>query len=54
MSKPIDEKLCTVDEAVGLIEDEKIVETLPSVEGKTTVIRLEKMHIKSIKFVEGL
>lgn len=40
--------------SVGLIEDEKIVEILPEVEGKTTVIRLEKMHIKSINFVDGL
>jgi len=39
---------------VGLIEDEEIAETLPKIEGKTTVIRLEKMHIKSIKFVESL
>jgi len=39
---------------VGLIEDEEIVEILPKVEGKTTVLRLEKMHIKSIKFVDTL
>ena len=39
---------------VGLIEDEEIVEILPKIEGKTTVIRLEKMHIKSIKFVDSL
>ncbi len=39
---------------VGLIEDEEIVELLPKIEGKTTVIRLEKMHIKSIKFVDSL
>ncbi|OQX77051.1 MAG: hypothetical protein B6D54_02715, partial [Epsilonproteobacteria bacterium 4484_65] len=37
-----------------LIEDEEIANILPKVEGKTTVIRLEKMHIKSIKFVESL
>jgi len=40
--------------SVGLIEDEEIAEILPNVEGKTTVIRLEKMHIKSIKFIDSL
>ena len=40
--------------SVGLIEDEEIAETLPTVEGKTTVIRLKKMHIKSIKFINSL
>ena len=40
--------------SVGLIEDEEIVEILPKIEGKTTVIRLEKMHIKSIKFIDSL
>ena len=39
---------------VGLIEDEEIANILPQVEGKTTVIRLEKMHIKSIKFIDSL
>ena len=39
---------------VGLIEDEKIAEILPKVEGKTTVIHLEKMYIKSIKFIDKL
>ncbi len=39
---------------VGLIEDEKIAEILPKVEEKTTVIRLENMHIKSIKFIDKL
>ena len=42
------------DFSVGLIEDDDIAEKLPKVEGKTTVIRLEKMTIKSIKFVEKL
>ena len=42
------------DFSVGLIEDEEIAEILPNVEGKTTVIRLEKMHIKSIKFIDNL
>jgi hypothetical protein len=40
--------------SVGLIEDGEIAETLPTVEGKTTVISLEKMHIKSIKFIDNL
>ncbi len=40
--------------SVGLIEDEEIANILPKVEGKATVIRLEKMYIKSIKFVESL
>ena len=40
--------------SVGLIEDEKIAEILPKVEGKTTLIRLEKMYIKSIKFIDSL
>lgn len=39
---------------VGLIEDEEIANILPKVEGKTTVIRLEKMYIKSIKFMDKL
>ena len=42
------------DFKVGLIEDDDIAERLPKVEGKSTVIRLEKMTIKSIKFVEKL
>ena len=40
--------------SVGLIEDEEIAEILPNVEGKTTVISLDKMHIKSIKFMDNL
>jgi len=40
--------------SVGLIEDEEIAEILPNVEGKTTVISLDKMHIKSIRFVDSL
>ncbi len=40
--------------SMGLIEDEEIAKVLPKIEGKTTVIRLEKMHIKSIKFVDSL
>jgi len=40
--------------SVGLIEDDEIAERLPKVEGKTTVISLEKMTIKSIKFVDRL
>ena len=40
--------------SIGLIEDEETAKVLPAVEGKTTVIRLEKMHIKSIKFVDSL
>ena len=39
---------------VGLIEDEEIANILPKVEGKTTVIKLEKMYIKSIKFIDSL
>jgi len=39
---------------IGLIEDEETAKVLPAVEGKTTVIRLEKRHIKSIKFVDSL
>ena len=42
------------DFKVGLIEDDNIAERLPKVEGKSTVIRLEKMRIKSIKFVDSL
>jgi len=42
------------DFSVGLIEDDDIAERLPKVEGKSTVIRLEKMMIKSIKFVDTL
>ena len=42
------------DFSVGLIEEDDIAEKLPKVEGKTTVIRLEKMTIKSIKFVDTL
>jgi len=42
------------DFSVGLIEDDEIAETLPKVEGKTTVISLEKMTIKSIKFLDRL
>jgi len=40
--------------SVGLIEDDVVAEKLPKVEGKTTVIRLEKMTIKSIQFVDKL
>jgi len=40
--------------SIGLIEDEEIANILPKVEGKTTVIRLEKMYIKSIKFIDKL
>ena len=40
--------------SVGLIEDEEIVNILPKAEGKTTVISLDKMHIKSIKFMDSL
>ena len=40
--------------SIGLIEDEEIAEVLPAVEGKTTVIRLDKMYIKSITFVDSL
>ncbi len=39
---------------VGLINDEKIAKTLPAVEGKTTVIKLEKLYIKSITFIDSL
>ena len=39
---------------VGLIEDEDIANVLPKVEGKTTVISLDKMYIKSIKFIDSL
>jgi len=42
------------DFSVGLIEDDTIAERLPKKEGQTTVIRLEKMLIKSIKFVDSL
>jgi hypothetical protein len=42
------------DFSVGLIEDDEIAERLPKVEGKSTVIRLEKMTIKSIKFLDRL
>ena len=42
------------DFSVGLIEDDDIAEKLPKVEGKTTVIRLEKMTITSIKYVDSL
>jgi len=42
------------DFKVGLIEDDDIAEKLPRKEGKTTVIHLDKMRIKSIKFVDGL
>ncbi len=42
------------DFSVGLIEDDDIAERLPKVEGKSTVIRLEKLYIKSIKFVDRL
>ena len=42
------------DFSVGLIEDDDIAEKLPKVEGKTTVIELEKLYIKSIKFVDRL
>ncbi len=42
------------DFSVGLIEDDAIAERLPRIEGKTTVISLEKMLIKSIKFVDRL
>jgi hypothetical protein len=42
------------DFSVGLIEDDDIAEKLPKREGKTTVISLEKMLIKSIKFVDRL
>ncbi len=40
--------------SVGLIEDEEIANMLPKVEGKTTVIHLEKMYINSIKFIDSL
>lgn len=40
--------------SVGLIEEEEITEILPKVEGKITVIRLENMYIKSIKFIDSL
>jgi hypothetical protein len=40
--------------SVGLVEDEEIAKVLPTVEGKTTVILLEKMYIKSIKFIDNL
>ena len=42
------------DFSVGLIEDDDIAEKLPKVEGKTTVIELEKLYIKSIKYVDRL
>lgn len=42
------------DFSVGLIEDDDIAEKLPKVEGKSTVIHLENMTIKSIKFVDTL
>jgi len=42
------------DFKVGLIEDDNIAERLPKVEGKNTVIKLEKLYIKSIKFVDRL
>jgi len=42
------------DFKVGLIEDDDIAERLPKVEGKSTVIHLENMLIKSIKFVNSL
>jgi len=42
------------DFSVGLIEDDEIAERLPKVEGKSTVIKLEKLYIKSIKFVDRL
>ena len=42
------------DFSVGLIEDDDIAERLPKVEGKSTVIKLEKLYIKSIKFVDRL
>ena len=40
--------------SVGLIEDEEVANIFPKVEGKTTVIRLEKMYIKSIQFIDSL
>lgn len=42
------------DFRVGLIGDEKITKTFPTVEGKTTVIELEKLYIKSIQFIDSL
>ncbi len=40
--------------SVGLIEDEDVAGVLPRVKGKSTVIYLDKMYIKSIKFVDSL
>ena len=40
--------------SVGLIEDDDIAQKLPKKEGKTTVIRLDKMIIKSIKYKDRL
>ena len=40
------------DFSVGLVTEDDIAEKLPKVEGKTTVIHLEKMTIKSIQFVD--
>jgi len=42
------------DFSVGLIEDDEIAGRLPKVEGKTTVIRLEKMIITSITYKDRL
>lgn len=42
------------DFSVGLIEEEAIAARLPRKEGKTTVIHLENMIIKSIKYKDRL
>ena len=42
------------DFSVGLIEEDEIALTNPKVEGKTTVISLEKMTINAIKFLDRL
>ena len=42
------------DFLVGFVEDDKVAKRLPKVEGKITVISLEKRIIKSIKYVDGL
>jgi len=42
------------DFSVGLIVDDDVAEKMPKVEGKSTVIKLEKLYIKSIKFVDRL
>ncbi len=42
------------DFSVGLIEDDAMAERLPKMEGKTTVIRLDKMIITSITYKDRL